>query len=572
MTLQLRPYQSDAIESIYRYFGKHEGYPLIVIPTGGGKSLVLAEFVRGVLADYPDQRILILTHVKELIAQNHAELMALWPDAPAGIYSAGLRKRQIGARVLFAGIQSIHKKAFDLQRVDLILIDEAHLVPRDGETMYRRLIDNLKIINPDVKVIGMTATPFRLDQGYLHRGNDRLFTHVAYDAKIEDLIDAGYLCEPVSVSADAQIDTAGVHTRNGDFVIEELNNQIMDDMTILRVCREIERHGEGRHGWLVFACTVKHGEYLAQQLRIMGVSVGEVYGSTPPGDRDSIIAKFKAREIRCLVSVGVLTTGFNAKHVDLLAVVRPTKSTGLWVQMVGRGTRLSPETGKTNCLVLDFGGNIGRHGPINRLVVNDKGDGGKTPTKVCEDQFCGEENLLAALRCKECGEPFHWECPECQSLVELEFSICGECGYEKQVAAARMIDTKASTAKLMVRGPDPVAWATVHSWSFSRHEKEGKPPSVRVTYNCGMQSFSEWICPEHEGYAKSKASAWLNTHFHADGSRKPTIAEIVGMTTERVINLSDILICPTRIAVKKNGQYYNIVNREFPDDVSSLSA
>jgi DNA repair protein RadD len=559
--ITLRPYQNDAIESIYKYFGKHDGYPLIVIPTGGGKSLVLAEFVRGVLADYPDQRILILTHVKELIAQNYAELMELWPEAPAGIYSAGLRKRQIGARVLFAGIQSIHRKAFDLQRVDLVLIDEAHLVPRDGETMYRRLIDSLTTINPHLKVIGLTATPFRLDQGYLHRGEGRLFTHICYDAKIEDLIDAGYLSEPVSVQAEAQINTDGIHTRNGDFVVEELNSQIMDDLTILRVCREIERHGAERTGWLVFGCTVAHGQRIAEQLRAMGINVGEVYGCTPSAERDAIIAGFKARNIKCLVSVGVLTTGFNAKHVDLLAVVRPTKSTGLWVQMVGRGTRLSP--GKTNCLVLDFGGNIGRHGPINRLVVNNKGDGGKTPTKICEDHFCGEENPLAAKHCKECGEPFHWQCPECESMVELEYTICGDCGYEKQDKAARLVDIKASTAKLMVRGPDPVAWATVHSWSFSRHEKEGKPPSVRVTYNCGMQSFSEWVCPEHDGYARAKFEGWWVQH---GGSR------VTPISVADTIFSKQFLTQPSRIAVKKNGQYYNIVNREFPDDVSSLSA
>jgi DNA repair protein RadD len=560
--ITLRPYQNDAIESIYKYFAKHDGYPLIVIPTGGGKSLVLAEFVRGVLADYPDQRILILTHVKELIAQNYAELMELWPEAPAGIYSAGLRKRQIGARVLFAGIQSIHRKAFDLQRVDLVLIDEAHLVPRDGETMYRRLIDNLTTINPHLKVIGLTATPFRLDQGYLHRGEGRLFTHVCYDAKIEDLIDAGYLCEPVSVSADAQIKTAGIHTRNGDFALDELEGQILDPDVVRSVVAEIIDHGKDREGWLVFACSVEHGHMLTSAFRAAMVDAEQVYGSTPRDDRDDIIERYKRREFQCLVSVGVLTTGFNAKHVDLLAVVRPTKSTGLWIQMVGRGTRLSP--GKANCLVLDFGGNIGRHGPVNRPNVksSDGAGGGDTPMKKCEDEFCGEDNFISAVECVECHHPFHWKCPECGADVEMVNNECLDCGYQKHRPKERAIATKAATAPIIQRGPDPVAWATVHGVSYSRHHKEGKPPSLKVTYRCGLQSFSEWVCLEHDGYAKAKADAWW----------KSRLVGAAPCSVDDAIVKAQHLAQPSRIAVNRNGEYYNIVRYEFPDDVSSLSA
>jgi DNA repair protein RadD len=111
MSLQLRPYQRAAIEAIYDYFGRANGHPVVVIPTAGGKALVMAEFIREVLEAWPDQRILIITHVRELIGQNHAELFRLWPEAPAGIYSAGLKRREIDAQILFAGIQSIHRRA-----------------------------------------------------------------------------------------------------------------------------------------------------------------------------------------------------------------------------------------------------------------------------------------------------------------------------------------------------------------------------------------------------------------------------------------------------------------------------
>jgi len=191
--LTLRPYQQAAIASIYGYFQTNKGNPLVVIPTAGGKSLVMAAFIEGVLKAWPDQRILIVTHVRELIAQNHAEMIGLWPDAPAGIYSAGLGKRDAQARILFAGIQSIHRRASEIGHTDLVLIDEAHLIPGNSSTMYRRFLDALQVINPALKVIGLTATPFRTDSGMLHEGKSALFTDIAFEVPVRDLIDQGYL-------------------------------------------------------------------------------------------------------------------------------------------------------------------------------------------------------------------------------------------------------------------------------------------------------------------------------------------------------------------------------------------
>ena len=238
MTAQrnLRPYQQAAIAAIYRYFEERDGHPLVVIPTAGGKSIVLAAFIQGVLQQWPDQRILVVTHVSELIAQNHAEMMGLWPDAPAGIYSAGLARREIGARVLFAGIQSIHRRAYDVQQCDLVLIDEAHLIPRSSDTMYRRFIHTLSRINPGLKVIGFTATPYRLDSGMLHEGECRLFTDIAYEVSIRDLIDQGYLCPLISKTTNLTLDVGGVGTRGGEFIAGQLQAAV--DREAITTCRD----------------------------------------------------------------------------------------------------------------------------------------------------------------------------------------------------------------------------------------------------------------------------------------------------------------------------------------------
>ena len=343
MSLTLRTYQSGAIQGIYNYFHADTGNPLVVIPTAGGKSLVMATFVEGVLKAYPDQRILIVTHVRELIEQNHAELMRLWPEAPAGIYSAGLKQRDIGAQILFAGIQSIHKRIYDVQQCDLVLIDEAHLIPRSSNTMYRRFLDGLKRINPLLKVIGLTATPYRLDSGLLHEGDDSIFTDIAYEVSVRELIDAGL---PVTADFQAhgtQLDVTGVGTRGGEFIARDLEAAIDKDSITQSAVEEIFAYGQGppklagllrrRRPRLSRAgCHPRPWRHAARPSSAI----------RPAPQREAIITAFKRGEIRCLTNANVLTTGFNAPAVDLIAMLRPTKSAGLYVQIVGRGCRLAP--------------------------------------------------------------------------------------------------------------------------------------------------------------------------------------------------------------------------------------
>ena len=403
--LQLRPYQDAALSDLWNWLGSNPGNPLVVLPTGAGKSLVIAEWCRLMFDVDPQSRVIVLTHVRELVAQNYAELMGLWPEAPAGIYSAGLNRRDMGARLMFASIQSVHRKAFQIQQCDLVLVDEAHLIPRSADTMYGRFLADLKTINPHIRVVGLTATPFRLDSGRLDQGDDAMFDAIAHETGVRGLFEDGYLCPPRSYRQKAQIDTSRVGIRAGEFISAQLESAAMDPETINAIVDRICEAGADRRGWLVFGCTVAHCEALAEALRERGHDGHGVFGDTEKKLRDRYIADFKAGHLRFLVSQGVLTTGFNAKHVDLVALARPTKSTGLYIQMIGRGTRLSPETGKTDCLVLDFGGNIARHGPF-------------------DDPF------IPAAKVKGEGVAPFKECPECELAVGTMTKFCPACGYE----------------------------------------------------------------------------------------------------------------------------------------------
>lgn len=530
--LTLRPYQEAAIAAIYKYYEENSGNCCVVIPTAGGKSLVMASFIEGVLKAWPDQRILIVTHVRELIAQNHAEMTGLWPEAPAGIYSAGLGKREARARILFAGIQSIHRRAHEIGHTDLVLIDEAHLIPGNSSTMYRRFLDALQVINPALKVIGLTATPFRTGSGMLHEGKDALFTDIAYEAPVRDLIDAGYLSPLVSKQPSTRLDVSKVGTRAGDFIARDLAAAVDQDATTRAAVTEIITHGKDRKSWLAFCSGVDHARHVAEEFARQGITCRTIFGDTPKEERDAIIAAFKRGEIRALASMGVLTTGFNAPGVDLIALLRPTKSAGLYVQMVGRGTRLAPD--KENCLVLDFAGNVRRHGPIDLVRPKRPGDGGggEAPTKVC---------------------------PECDSIMALSATECPDCGY---VFPAREVKIAPTAATLPVLSPK-VEWLPVHGVSYSRHDKRGGRPSMKVTYSCGLKSYNEWVCVEHQGYARQKALEWWRKR--APGCPMPR-------TVDDAIAQAGQLARPTAISVRPSGRFLEISGYRFDPCATSTPA
>jgi len=215
--LELRPYQEEAVQSVFDYWSEEPGNPLIDLATGLGKSLCMANLIQRLLAGWPDMRVMVITHVAELIEQNYLELLNVWPFAPAGIFSAGLNRRDAKSQIIFAGIQTVHSKAAQIGYVDVIMVDEAHLIPVNNETMYGRFIAAMRAINPDLKVLGLTATPYRLDSGRLDEGDDRLFDRVVYTYGIADGIREGYLAPLSSKGTDTTYDLKGVGKLGGDY-------------------------------------------------------------------------------------------------------------------------------------------------------------------------------------------------------------------------------------------------------------------------------------------------------------------------------------------------------------------
>ena len=485
-----RPFQREAVDALYSYWAHGGGNGLLVIPTGGGKSFILALICMELLARYPHMRIGIVTDVKELISQNASELIGVWQQAPVGIYSAGLGRRDLRSRILFMGIQSVHGKVDLLGSFDLLLIDEAHMIPRKADTMYGRFIARCREKTPDMRVVGLTATPYRLDSGRLDRGEGRLFDDVVYEAFVGDLIADGYLSPLFSKATLARINTEGLHRRDGDFIKSEMDERARIPSVVEMAVNEIIELGRDRAGWLAFCTSIEHANEVRDQIRKRGFSCESVTSET--AGRDRIVRQYKARQIRCLTTVGVLTKGFNAPHIDLLAMLRPTLSTGLYVQMVGRAFRLAP--GKANALILDFAGNVSRHGPVDAVSPQREGGGGPEP-KEREEAPEAEAGVKAK------------ECPDCQLLVPVHDPKCA-CGYEWPVAPARHEARALNVAILSSELAEP-EWYPVVDIRYSRHEKFDAPPSLKVTYTVESgQVYAQWVCFEHATGAKTRAHEW----------------------------------------------------------------
>lgn len=522
---ELRPYQREAVDAIYDYFSKNTGNPLIVMPTGTGKSITIAAFIKEAIENWNDSRIILLTHVRELIAQDYGALMRWWADAPAGIYSAGLGKKDLHKQIIFAGIQSIYKKAYEVQRCDLAIIDESHLLSESDNGMYRIFINQLREINPYLKVLGFTATPYRLKSGMLHEGEDSIFTDIAYNISILKMIEQGYLCPVIPKPTDTIYDLSGVGTRAGEFNAGQLERAVDTEDLNESVVREIVTLGQDRKSWLLFCSGVDHAAHIRDLIRDAGISSEMVTGTTPLGERDRIIRRFKSGELRSVTSVGALTTGLDVPRLDLIGMLRPTKSTSLYVQMLGRGTRLFE--GKTDCLVLDFAGNIAHHGPLDMVD-------GRVKKKVGE------------------GDAPNKKCPECDAKNPASARVCVECGFEFPPPKLN-IEEEASQKALLSTQIQP-EWLRISNVIYARHQKADKPPTLRVDYQCGLARQSEWISIEGSGFPRQKACMWWNKR--APGQAVPmTVAEAMARTGE--------LATPTEIQVKQSGKYTEIVNARF---------
>ena len=530
--MKLRDYQQRSIDLLYDWLRKNEGNPCLVLPTGSGKSHIVAALCQDALTQWPETRILMLTHVKELIEQNAEKMRLHWCDAPLGIYSAGLKQKNLSEPITFAGIQSVRNRSQEIGHVDLVIVDECHLISHKSEGSYRALITQLFEINPNLRVIGLTATPFRLGHGYIDE-DGALFDDRIEPVTLEELIHKNYLSTLRSKKTEATLNVDGVHKRGGEYIESELQSAVDRRDTNGRVVDEVIRRGQDYKHWLFFCTGVAHAEHIAEDLKTAGITAACVTGKTPHSVREDLIAKFKTGEIQALTNANVLTTGFDFPDIDLIAMLRPTMSPSLYMQMAGRGLR--PKSHTRHCLILDFAGNISEHGPITRVRPPHKaGEGvGEAPIKICDQ--CNEIVHLSLMTCPACGFKF----PERQTRIAMR--LHDDC----------------------IMGRDKELTMKVASWNWCEYTSRAGNNMLRATYygpSLSDKPISEYFAVLHDGYAGQKAIGEVNKISHASGCHNELIAANGLHQASVALNESRP---PAAIDYEKNGRYYNVIRRSY---------
>jgi len=529
--IQPRPYQQEALEALDLHVQNKKTNPCVVIPTGGGKSILMSWAVQQWKASYGPFRAIVLAHRQELVEQNSQEMIDLWPGGDIGVYSAGLKRRDLDASITFASIDSVYNRAGEFPPFDTIIIDEAHRIPAKGEGKYRRFIQHAQeLARHRLPVIGFTATPFRMGCGPIcHK--DHILNEVCYEANVGDLIAQGYLCRLRSKVGDVQPDLSNVRRNSGgDYITASLAEECEKGDLVANTVRSALGHiiAQKRKSVIFFCIDVEHCRRVSVELRKYGVDAPYVTAKTSHIERDRIANAFKEGRYKAICNVNVYTEGFNAKRVDCVVLLRPTLSAGMYVQMVGRGLRL--HEAKEDCLVLDYANCILEHGPIDCL------EAGEAKIEICGD--CGDAFSRVIRVCPNCG----WEIPK-QVIEEREAAEAREKKMHEEQAANRNII--GSEPEIM-----PVTDVTIH-----RHRKMGKPDSIRVQYRSGISVFREWICLDHGGFAEQKARKWWAERFGEASAKTITVDEA----------LSDFFIpdqlksMTTEIVVQRRGKHSEIV-------------
>ena len=528
----LRDYQQRAIDQLYAWLRENNGNPCLELPTGAGKSHIVAALCKDAIQSWPDTRILMLCPQKELIEQNAEKMRQHWPGAPMGIYSASIGQRELGEPITFAGIQSVRNRASEIGHVDIVLIDECHLVGHKDEGGYRTLIAELQAINPALRVVGLTATPYRLGHGLITE-KPAIFDDLIKPVTIEELIFKGHLSPLRSKVTGKKLDVSGVKKRGGEYIESELQAAVDNLDTNEAVASEIVARADGRKSWLIFCAGVDHAQHMAETLRGMGVVTECVTGATSKKDRARILDDFKAGRITALTNANVLTTGFDAPDTDLVALVRPTLSPSLYAQMAGRGMRIKSHT--DHCIVLDFAGVVAMHGPVTAVQPpKRKGEpgGGEAPTKGC---------------------------PECGELIHASVMTCPACGHvfeqKEKPLVLRNDDIMGIEAQAM----------HVTQWNWRKHtSRSSGKDMLAVTYYGALSDIpvTEYLPVCHDGFAGQKAMRQLVTMERQSGAAiGGTIADDDFLDGAALaLNQSRP---PAQIEYRRDGKFFRVLTRRW---------
>ncbi len=573
---QLRPYQQQAVDAVIHHFRRRGEPAVLVLPTGAGKSLVIAELARKAKG-----RVLVLAHVKELVAQNHGKYQALGlqEGLQADLFSAGLGQKENLRRVVFGSIQSVARNLPRFSEpVSLVIIDECHRVGEEEDSQYHQLIGHLKSHNPALKILGLTATPYRLGLGYIYnyhyRGmvrttEPRFFADCIFELPLRQMIKQGYLTPPRLIDAPAvHYDFSRLLPRkNGLFSDADIERELKRQTRVTpHIVRQIIEYAQDRQGVMIFAATVEHAREVTGLLPDGAAAL--ITGETPLPERDRLIDAFKARTLKFLVNVAVLTTGFDAPHVDLIVVLRPTESLSLYQQIIGRGLRLAEQ--KQECLILDYAGNA--YDLFAPEIGEPKPAADTVPVQVlCP--ACGFANQFWG-RLGTNGEVIEHFGRQCHGFFEDEgghrefcdyrfrAKICGHCGAANDIAARRCHSCDALLhdaddqlkAALALKDAKVIRCAGM---SLQASRKQGREQLLVIYHDEDGAELSERFSFDSAGSLQRLNQQLIARHWRAPGLQ-PQL-----QTLASVLEAEPLLRHPDFVIARKQGHIWRITEKIF---------
>lgn len=553
----LRGYQREMLEAIQHYLEDCDGNGIVVSPTGTGKSLVCNAAIRWAVEEF-GARVMCITHQHSIISQNCDSMIRYWPRADVGLYSASLKQWNTRSQITYCGVQSVHKCPEEFGHIDLLIVDECHMLgPRDG-TMYSKVLKALKKTNPAVRIIGFSASPYRLGQGLLTEGEifDDIIIDLSKTEKFCAFVDDGWLSPLYTKHTEKQIDLQNVPMLAGDF--SEKHMALVADTADINKCivRECIKYGSQRKHWLGFSSGLKHAEHIKDAFTSCGISCVVIDGGMSVEERDRLTKDFRSGKIRVVVNVGIFNVGWDFPELDLIFVARGTQSTAWWVQCLGRGTRAVYAPGmpldtaeqrlaaiaagpKPNgCLVLDFAGNRERLGPVNDPNIpkpRRKGDSvaGEAPTKVC---------------------------PECSEYCHTRATECPCCGY--QFPPASCLERTACSQEVMVKvssTPEIAILEVLHTHYTNRLTKNPElGEAFVISYGSMIKQVSEYFFPQLPDNYK-----WLQPKFHNRWTEAGGRTPYPSTAEEAVSRARTELKAPAKVHYTSNTRHAEIRRREY---------
>jgi len=556
----LRDYQTRTLDQVWNALQVKTNV-LLTAPCSAGKTILFSKIIQRLLRENPAFRCLILVDREILVTQSRDKLRDVAPELALsiGIVCASVsNQKRLDCSVTVASRQSLIGQLDSFPPVQLVICDEAHLLATPHEDniepdQYSKILNKLCKYNPKMRLVGCTASPYRLGGrgGYIYGAMNRsdampYFDMVDAEITTRELLAGGYIA-PLTGRAQTNSgfleDLKNVDMVAGEYNLGQLSNMMCKTTHINSCVEAYQKYASDRCKTLVFCTSIEHAESVALAFLEADIDSCAIHSKLSAIEEFANMEALKTGSMPVFTSVAKLTTGMDISDIDCIIMARPTKSTALYQQCIGRGQRLAP--GKTDCLVIDLVGctmEFGTDMDNLKVAIPSSGNGGDAPQKICQGEkpdgtVCGQA-VHASLR----------YCPHCNYEFEITEAVEAAIGDLKKVEFNAL-------AK-------PETYKVTHVMYHCHLSKNSGKELIRVTYECGsFATFYDYVClPDHyDGYAISKAELWWEERTD----------EFFPDTVDEFLFLSGQLAEPIEIEVVKDGRFDRITGYKFYEDDSS---